>query len=140
MQTLEVVLEPVTAADEAAVTRIVREQGLPNPWCWPQGLPGTAARIEGRLVAFCVLKESPWGLVIDELWPEKSRAGLHGMKALGDWIESLGQRLADQRGEPLDVGGIVRDKNAAHREALEKRGYAQVATILTKRFLPGGAV
>ena len=135
----EVVLDSITTQDVPEILRIVRENNLPKEWTWPAGEPGTAARVNGRLVAFCILKETIYGIVIEEFWREQTRQGVRGLFALGDWIESTTQRLANTRGKSIAVGGIVRNELKAHQDRLGSRGFVEIAKVLEKVFDPEGA-
>lgn len=131
-----ITIDPVTEADSDDINRIVDEEGLPKAWVWPQGLPGTSARVDGRVVAFCIIRETIYGIVIEELWREHSRNGVRGIYALGDWIEETVQRLASERGVPVACGGIVRDELVNHQSALRKRGFRKIAEVLEKVYQP----
>ena len=138
MQTVlaPIVIDPVVSEDGRDIYRIAREEGLPDAWKWPEGLPGTAARVDGRVVAFCIIKETIYGIVIEELWREHSRDGLRGIFALGDWIETTMQRLANERGVPIACGGIIRTEMWKHDRALALRGFEIIANVRERIFRP----
>jgi hypothetical protein len=129
-------IRPIEAKDADDVVRIVREQNLPLEWGWPEKGAGTVAEADGKVIAFCIVEETIYGLVIAELWPEKTKIGLLGMGMLARWIEQLAQRLSTERGKPLSVGGVVRLDNANHLAALKHRGYTVEAEVLSKLYLP----
>lgn len=131
-----IVIDPIVSEDGRDVYRIAKDEGLPAGWTWPEGLPGTAARVGGRVVAFCILKETIYGIVIEELWREHTREGVRGIYALGDWIETTVQQLATERGKPLACGGAIRLEKDRHIGALKKRDFYVVAEILEKVYLP----
>jgi hypothetical protein len=125
--------EPDDAPD---IARIAFANELPLRWSWPEGKHGLVAEAWERVVAFAILHETVWGLVVDELWEEPTRVGYRGLAALSAHIERVAQGFADERGEAVMVGGIVRDDKDRHQAALRKRGYEEIATVLQKRFLP----
>jgi hypothetical protein len=129
----------VTPDDAPAISAIAFAQGLPAMWSWPDGHAGRVAEHDGRVVAFCALSESAYGLIVSELWDEPSRRGHLGLAALREEIEREAQRLADRRGVPLQCGGIVRVDHEAHIAALSKRGYFEEAKVMAKVFTPGAA-
>lgn len=131
-----IVIDPIVPEDGRDVYRIAQEEGLPAAWKWPEGLPGTAARVNGRVVAFCVIKETIYGIVIDQLWREHTREGKIGIYRLGDWIEETMQRLANERGIPIACGGIIRTEMWKHDRALALRGFEIIANVREKRYLP----
>lgn len=121
--------------DAPAILAIAYSWGLPWGWKWPEGRYGLVAA-SGRVVAFVLFAETIYGLVVEELWPERSREGERGLALLSHRIEAIAQGLANQRGEPLAVGGIVRRDRERHRAALEKRGYSEAAAVMEKVFKP----
>jgi hypothetical protein len=125
--------EPDDAPD---IARIAFANELPLRWSWPEGKHGLVAEAWERVVAFAILHETVWGLVVDELWEEPTRAGYRGLAALSAHIEGVAQGFADARGETMTLGGIVPSHKARHEAALRKRGYAQEAVVLVRRFLP----
>uniref|UniRef100_E6QP68 N-acetyltransferase domain-containing protein n=1 Tax=mine drainage metagenome TaxID=410659 RepID=E6QP68_9ZZZZ len=133
---MQVQVDAARDDDSADILRIVDQHNLPVAWAWTPGSFGTVARFEGRVVAFLAMHETPFGLIVDELWQEKSRAGFAGLGALAEWVEEVARRIAKERNEAISVGGICMDANTAHRAALERRGYAQVASVLSRRFEP----
>lgn len=135
-----VLVRAVQEDDASAIQAIVREHGLPLKWQWPRNAHGAVAEHEGAVVAFCCVSESIYGLVIDELWCHKHRVGMLGLASLARWIEQVGQRVADERQEPIDVGGCCRLDNESHLAALKHRGYTTVAEVVSKTFAPKGAV
>jgi hypothetical protein len=129
-------VRPITPDDAAGVLAIVRECNLPRGWHWPEGVPGLVAEGEHGVVAFCALRECPYGLVTEELWSLSTRAGYAGLAALASALERIAQGLANQRGEPLSLGGIIRHERWRHIRALEGRGYSHEATVMSKTFQP----
>lgn len=140
MLTDSVLVRSAQESDAPAIMAIVREHDLPLKWQWPRNAHGAVAEHEGEVVAFCCVSESIYGLVIDELWCHKNRDGVLGLGSLARWVEQIGQRLADERQEPIDVGGCCRLDNQSHLAALKHRGYVTVAEVLSKTFTPKGAV
>lgn len=135
-----VMVRAVRDDDARAIAEIVFEHGLPREWSWPsKAYAGTVAEVDGVVVAFCALTRSIYGLVIEEFWCRKSRAGVLGLGTLGRWIESIAQREADERGEAIEIGGCVRLDNPSHMAVLEKRGYEMTARVLAKRFEPSAS-
>jgi len=121
--------------DAPEIAAIVRAHNLPKEWAWPEGKHGLVVA-NPRVVAFCILSETIYGLVIEELWEEQTRDGFRGLSRLSKYIETIAQRLADERGEPLACGGIVRLDRGTHIAALKRRDYTECATILEKVFQP----
>jgi hypothetical protein len=131
-----VAVRAATPDDAAGILRIVWENRLPKAWAWPPGLPGLVAIDRERVVAFAILKETIYGLVTEELWEEQSRAGFHGLTLLSRAIEDWAQSLADDRGEPLQCGGLVAIDRPSHIKALKRRGYRVEGVVLGKLFTP----
>lgn len=128
-------IRPPVPDDVPDFHRIVAAHGVPAAWRWPDGKHGLVVD-DGRVVAFCVLSETIWGLVIDELWEEQTRDGFRALSLLSRYIETVAQRLANERGAPLACGGIVHLDRATHIAALRKRGYGDEAVVLAKTFTP----
>ena len=124
--------EPDDAGD---ILAIVRAHGLPAAWTWPEGKHGLVAD-EGGVQAFCILSESIYGLVVEELWEVQSRAGFHGLICLADEIETIAQDIADKRGTPVGVGGNSRRANLQFIAAMKKRGYTEIAVVVERIFTP----
>lgn len=122
--------------DAAEILRIAREHELPASWTWPPGKHGLVVEYEGRVAAFCVLSENPWGLLTDELWQERSRQGDRALSLLSRQIEQIAQRLADERGEEILAGGTVHLEREGHIRALKRRGYREIGLVLSKTFKP----
>lgn len=130
------ILRPPEQDDAADILAIVRAHGLPTEWVWPEGRHGLVVEHERRVVAFAILYESLYGLVTDELWEELSPAGYRGLALLSREIERVAQRIANERGQAISLGGIVRRDRAAHIAALRKRDYQEEAVVLSKVFCP----
>ena len=122
--------------DARDIRRIAWENNLPIQWRWPPGKHGLVVEHKGRLLAFTIIYESVYGLVIDELWEEQSKDGFRGLALLSKHLEGVAQRLADERGECLALGGVVRLDKPRHIAALKHRGYQTEAEVLAKPFTP----
>lgn len=131
-----ITIVPAAPEHGDGIARIVAAQRLPLTWRWPKDEHGAVALLDGRVVAFCALRTEWYGIVVDELWPEPTRDGLEGMSLLGEWAEGVAADLANRRGEPVLLGGVVLDSNEPHRRMLERRGYTAIATVLHKAFAP----
>ena len=130
------VIRAPSPEDARDIRRIAWENNLPIQWRWPPGKHGLVVEHKGEVRAFCVLDETVYGLVVSELWEEQSRTGFLALGTLARKIEEIAQRLADERGEALACGGVVRNDKERHQAALEKRGYSGVAKVFQKVFLP----
>lgn len=98
------------------------------------GSHGVVVREGAVVLAWGTLRELPYGFVTDELWCERTRRGRVALGAVARWLEETVARVAAERGlEYLELGGIVRNENVLHDAALEKRGYACVAKVRSKR-------
>ena len=127
----------ITPNDTAAILEIAHSCDLPEEWEWPSGAFGAVAVDLGDVVAFCALKEiAIYGLSIEEIWCFPTFDGRKGLSALSDWIESVAQSMANDRGRPIKAGGVVRLDNSAHRHALIKRDFHKVADVMAKDFFP----
>jgi hypothetical protein len=115
--------------------RLARIHGVPA-WVLTPGAHGAVVRDGDSLAAFCLLRETALGFIIDELWPEKTRRGLQALHMLSDWIEQTVARIARERSTRLDLGGIVRLDNKSHALALQRRDYEVVAEVYKKSFFP----
>jgi hypothetical protein len=122
--------------DAPGLLAIVRAHGLPAAWTWPAGKHGLVVDNEGGIEAFCILSETIYGLVIEELWELPTRQGIAALGMLYRKIEEIAQSLADERGIPIAAGGLVRDERATHIRALAHRGYGQIGVIMEKVFVP----
>lgn len=100
-------------------------------WRWPPGAWGFIAEHHGRPVAFMAIRMTEMGVAVDELWDERSRPGLRGMRALADMAE----RWAHDAG--CRIGGMVEISNRRHMDALAKRGYKAVAVVMAKESVNG---
>jgi hypothetical protein len=126
----------MTPDDATVILRIAQSRGTEVHI--PDGATGAVAREPGgRTVrAYAFLRELPYGLVVDDLWNEDTAIGRRGLSTLAQWMESLAQSLATKYGRPVSLGGIVRNDNPSHMNALKRRGYEPVATVLSQEFLP----
>lgn len=129
-------IRPPAPDDATAIANIVASHNLPAAWAWPEGEHGIVVEAHGAVRAFCVLKETIYGLVIDELWEERTRTGFRALSLLHERIEEIAQDLADRRGEPIQVGGLVVLERTAHKNALQRRGYTVEAEVLAKLVTP----
>ena len=118
---------------ELARLAVLNDQAL---WAPTPGAQGVVVRDEEVLRGFCLLRETPHGFVVDELWHDKTRRGVAALGMLARWIEDTIQRISDERKATIQLGGIVRHDNPVHQRALEHRGYIPVATVLSKEFKP----
>jgi hypothetical protein len=128
-------IRPPQPDDADDILAIVRAHNVPKEWTWPEGKHGLVVATD-HVLAFCILTETIYGLVISELWEEKTRAGFRALALLSYEIENIAQRLADERGGPLTCGGVIRLDRDRHIAALRKRGYGDEAVVLGKVFLP----
>jgi hypothetical protein len=131
-------IRPPEPDDVPGIHAITAANGLPAAWRWPEGKHGLVVEGLGRVLAFCVLYESVYGLVIDELWEEPSRPGYMALAKLSHYLEEVAQRLANERGAALAMGGVIRLDKERHINALRRRGYSEVATVMERAFLPQG--
>lgn len=129
-------IRPAKADDATDIARIAFASGLPDTWHLNIGSATTVAEDESGVVAFCELKELPYGLIIEDWWCFPTHAGFEGLLSLGKWVETIAQTLVAARGKELMVGGVVRLDNPTHKKMLEKRGYEIEAVVLAKRFKP----
>jgi hypothetical protein len=129
---------PLLPDDANEVNRIARENGQMQ-FVFSPGAHGVVVRDGNILRGFCLLRETGVGFVVDELWCDRSRAGIASIGMLADWLESTVRRVAAERGSSVKLGGIVRLDNPTHQRALEKRGFAPIATVLVKEYEPWGA-
>lgn len=132
-------IEAVTNKDAEQIYKIARENGLPRSWLWPSDCHGGVAKEDGRVVAFCAIKEIFWEvplLAIEEYWCEQSPEGRLGLLRLGIHIEQVAQKIADERGIEIKAGGFVSFEKPAHAKALKKRGYRAEGEVVTKSFYP----
>jgi hypothetical protein len=133
------ILDAIRPDDAPEMLRLARETGQTTQgWVYSPGAAGTVVRDEDKIRGFCLLRETHVGFVVDELWSEHSRKGIAALGMLSEWLQETIQKIANERGCPIQLGGIVRDDNPAHRKALEKRGFAPVATVLAKEIRPWG--
>ena len=135
MRTSALTLDGLSPDDATEMRRIATIHGQPG-WTYAPGAHGAVVREGDRVRAFCLLREFHGGFIIDELWPDETREGVHGMKLLADWAERIVQRAATERGRALNLAGIVRLDNERHGAALKKRGYEPIAEVLSREFLP----
>jgi hypothetical protein len=120
--------------DAPAIRAIAFHQGLPVRWTLPEGKHILVAG--DPVAAFACLLETPYGIVVNELWELPTAAGFRALAALSRRIEEIAQETATRRGEPIQCGGVVRLDRDTHRRALKKRGYAVEAEVLSKMFAP----
>jgi hypothetical protein len=131
------ILDTIRPDDANEMLRLARETGQATQgWVYSPGAAGTVVRDGNKIRGFCLLRETGVGFVVDELWCDKSKEGVASLGMLSRWLEETIQRIANERGCSLKLGGIVRDDNPAHRKALEKRGFTPIATVLVKEFEP----
>lgn len=133
---LHLTIRPPVDEDAGDIQRIAYQNQLPPVWHWPEGKHGLVVEHQGAVRAFCVLHETIYGLVVEELWEEPSATGMRALALLRRRIEEIAQSLADERGEQLACGGIVRLEKNRHIEALKARGYEKVAEVYQRLFLP----
>lgn len=126
--------------DAPGILEIAVAQRLPHAWTLPPDNHVIVAEYRGRVVAFCALTETAYGLVVNELWESLDGAGMCGLSRLRRRIEEMAQELADRRGAPLQCGGLVRLDHERHIAALRKRGYVEEAVVLAKVFTPRAQV
>ena len=129
-------MRPARPDDGRKIAEIAFACGLPPAWKLTADQSTSIAEDDSGIVAFCVLREIPYGLCIEDWWCFPTRAGMAGLLALGKWVESIAQTLVAARGTELMVGGVVRLDNPEHRKMLENRGYEVEAVVLAKRFKP----
>jgi ABC-type Fe3+ transport system substrate-binding protein len=134
-----IVLRAPEPNDWADILRIIYAHGVPLGWGWPAGKHGIVADDGTQVIAFCVLSESIYGLIVDEIWEQQTKDGYRALALLSQEIEAIAQRRANDRGEAIACGGVVRLDRERHIAALRKRGYGEEAVVLTKLFNPEGA-
>jgi hypothetical protein len=133
------VVDEMCVEDAVELVRLAGEWGM--PWFeFSAGGCGAVVRDGvGGVVAFTVVRDRPYGLVVDELWCNRGTLrGRAGLSLLAEWLELLAQRIADERGVVMSLGGLVRLGNESHKAMLEHRGYVVVAEALSKEFVPRG--
>jgi hypothetical protein len=128
-------IDALSPNDAEEMLRLARMHGY-DRWTYSPGANGAVVRDGHYIRAFCLLRELGQGFIIDELWPDNTRDGVHGMKMLADWAERVVQERATGCGCPLTLGGIVRTDNVPHGNALKRRGYTIVAEVLSREFQP----
>lgn len=129
-------IDQLVPDDAPEMLRLRRENGMKGGWTYAPGSHGVVVRDGDKVRGFCLIRELGYGYIVDELWCEKTREGVASLGMLGDWIEETFARMARQRGEVLQVGGVVRLDNPAHKKTLENRGYSVVAEVLVREFNP----
>lgn len=130
-------LDAIRPDDANEMLRLARETSqTTHGWIYSPGAAGTVVRDGDSIRGFCLLRETAIGFVVDELWCDHSREGIASIGLLAKWLETTVQGLANERGCSLRLGGIVRLDNPVHRAALEKRGFAPIATVLVKEYEP----
>jgi hypothetical protein len=128
-------LGPLLPDDANEMNRLARENGQ-APFVFTPGAHGVVVRDGNTIRGFCLLRETGSGFVVDELWCDRSRAGVGSIGMLADWLESTIRGISRERGALVKLGGIVRIDNPRHRAALEKRGFKPIATVLVKEYEP----
>lgn len=130
---MPLVLDAIRPDDANEMIRLARENGQ-APWHYSEGAHGTVVRDGDRIRGFCLLRETPIGFVVDELWCDRNREGIAGLGLLAGWLEQTMRNIVMDRACNLRLGGIVRLDNPIHKAALVKRGYNVVAEVLVKDF------
>lgn len=131
------VVQPMLVDDAPALVRIATSWG--NRFMASADAAGFVVRDGDDVVAFATLRETGQGgrlLVIDDLWPERSKRGRIALGVLANYLEAFAQAQADARGEPVHLGGIVLLTHLAHDLALEKRGFGIVGHVRSKEYAP----
>lgn len=121
--------------DSLGLVTLAHQWGQPF-WTISPDAHGVVVRDGDEVVAFCLIRETPHGFLLDELREEKSRRGIRALSLLADWVEDKMGDVARERGTPISLGGIVTLRNASHKGALVGRGYEVVAEVLAKDFQP----
>jgi hypothetical protein len=131
-----ITIRPIHSSDARSIAKIAWACHLPISWRWDPKSNGAVAVHDGVVVAFASTREIPWGLCMEEWWCYPTPSGRAGLLALGRWSEDVAQRLADERGVSVGVGGVVRLDNPLHAAALRKRGYAVDAEVYVRQMAP----
>ena len=108
------VVEAMRGDDASELLRLARvwEQ---RPFVVSPGAHGAVVRdCGGRVAGFAFLRETPYGLVVDELWCDRSRRGREALSLLAEWLERTAGAVARQRGVVVSLGRIVRVENVEH--------------------------
>jgi hypothetical protein len=138
MSVPRLVLDALREEDAGELVRLARLWGQPL-FHVSAGAHGAVVRDGASVVAFTFLRETSYGLVVDELWNEPASMGRRGLAGLGmltEWLETVAAKTARERGTPVTLGGIVRCDNPSHEAALAHRGYEIVAHVRAKEFAP----
>lgn len=121
--------------DATDILRIAAANGLED-FSWPEGAYPAVALVDGRITAFCAVRElpreNPKGLVIDELWSQGDRDGIRGLAALAEFCEDKAAERGRELGRDLYLGGVVADYLTRHAAALEARGFTPFARVYRK--------
>ncbi len=97
------------------------------------GAHGVVVRENSDVLAWGTLRETGYGMVTDELWCRKDRAGRLALAAIGKWLEKTVAKIAAEQGlASMPLGGIARLDNPKHCAVLENRGYEHVANVYAK--------
>jgi hypothetical protein len=130
------VIDALRPQDAADMVRLALLNGR-DQWYYPKDGFGTTVRdARGSVRAFCVMRELPYGFVADQFWCDGTREGIAGLGMLSRWMQRTVQQVATERGEVISLGGIVTLENTRHKAALIHRGFAVVAEVLARKFLP----
>lgn len=122
--------------DAPEVLRLAQSYGQPeirlNNECH-----GVVVRDDETLRAACLLRDSIDNyVVIDGMWPEKSRAGNRAMSLLTAWLETAMEERAKTLQQTVHLSAVVRDVTPRTDALMAKRGYGIIALVRAKEFYP----
>lgn len=134
------IVAPLLPEDAPQLVAIARQWGQETFVITPGAFGATAKTQNGELCAFCLLRETGYGFVIDEIYGTKDIAGKRALAALANWVErTVAQIAADRKLPSVPLGGICRLDNPDHYNALKRRGYEVVAHVFAKDIAAVGA-
>ena len=126
-------VEPIAPDDAPALLALAAEWGH-RVWNVLGNSAGIVARDRHGVAGFVLLREAPFGIVIDEMWAYPNRRGKTALSALYRWLEHTARDMAKKRHAPMRVGGVVHAESAHMMRAMERRGYTPVASVFAKVF------
>lgn len=128
-------VEPMLETDSPEVLRLALAYG-PPPAINPEA-NGIVVRDGPTLRAAAVLRDSVDNyVVIDGLWPEKSRAGNRAMTLLTKWLETAMTERAKTLQQTVRLSAVVRGVTPKTDALMAKRGYGIIALVRAKEFYP----
>jgi len=131
-------LDTMRPGDEPAIAALAAKNGTSG---WVSMEKGSVIVVRSEydmeaIIGICVLRECYHGFVIDDIWSDGTVAGIKAISMLFCWCEQQVADIATSRRMPVHLGGVVRIDNPKAARALENRGYAPLANVWAKTFLP----